>query len=90
MYKGNDTAPNKTSANAMLKTRRKLFLRNFFSSTKRKIVSKFPPTIKTASITIARKIAISSVREGRCIVDDEEVFGKAGGTCCIVHLGIDD
>jgi len=37
-------------------------------------VSKFPPTIKTASITIALQIAISSVREGRCIVDDEEVL----------------
>ena len=52
----------------------KLFLRNFFSSTKRQIVSKFPPTIKTASITIALQIAISSVREGKFFVDDEEVL----------------
>ena len=74
MYKGNETATNITSANAMFITRSKLFLRNFFSSTKRKIVSKFPPTIKTASIMIALQIAISSVREGRCIVDDEEVL----------------
>ena len=76
MYKGNDTAPNITSANAMFITRSKLFLRNFFSSTKRKIVSEFSPAIKTASITIALQIAISSVREGRCIVVDEEVLVK--------------
>ena len=74
MYKGNDTAPNITSANAMFITRSKLFLRNFFSSTKSKIVSEFPPTTKTASITIALLIAISSVWKGRCMVDDEEVL----------------
>ena len=39
-------------------------------------MSKFPPTIKTASITIALQIAISSVWEGRCPVDDEAVWVK--------------
>ena len=60
----------------MFITRSKLFLRNFFPSTKRKIVSEFPPAIKSASITIALQIAISSVRERRCIVVDEEVLLK--------------
>ena len=74
MYKGNDTAPNITSANAMFITRSKLFLRNFFSSTKSKIVSEFLLTIKRGSITIALQIAISYVRKGRCMVDYEEVL----------------
>ena len=76
MCKGNDTAPNITSAKTMFITRSKLCLRNFFPSTKRKIVSGFPPAIKSASITIALQIAISSVREGRSIVVDEEVLEK--------------
>ena len=76
MCKGNDTAPNITSAKTMFITRSKLCLRNFFPSTKRKIVSGFPPAIKSASITIALQIAISSVREGRSIVVDEEVLVK--------------
>ena len=37
-------------------------------------MSKFPPTIKMAAIIIALQIAISSVRKGRCMVDDEEVL----------------
>ena len=58
----------------MFITRSKLFLRNFFSSTKSKIVSEFLLTIKRGSITIALQIAISYVRKGRCMVDYEEVL----------------
>ena len=63
-----------TSANAIFTTRNKLFLRSLFFNVKRTIVSKFPKTIKTASITKALHKAIPSVREEKGSVAEEDVF----------------
>ena len=77
IYKGKDTAPNMTSANAMFITRSKLFLRSFFFIAKKAIVSKFPATINTASNTKALHSAIPSARGGTSIEDKDgtELFG---------------
>lgn len=46
----------------------------FFSSTKTTIVSKFPPTIKIASITKTLQIAIFSALKGIFILENEEGY----------------
>ena len=46
----------------------------FFSSTKRTIVSKFPPTIKIASITKTLQIAIFSALKRIFILENEEGY----------------
>ena len=46
----------------------------FFSSTKRTIVSKFPPTIKIASITKTLQIAIFSALKEIFILENEEGY----------------
>ena len=46
MKLGRDNAPSITSANAILMTRNKLFLRSLLLITKRTMVSKLPPIIK--------------------------------------------
>ena len=46
---GRDSVPNVRSANAILTTGNKLFLRRFLLTAKRTIVSKFPIAISTAS-----------------------------------------
>ena len=70
-------APSIRSANAILITRNKLFLRRFLFTAKRITVSKFPPTMKTSANTKAMQTAIPSALKGKSfVVSKEDVLFK--------------
>ena len=70
-------APSIRSANAILITRNKLFLRRFLFTAKRITVSKFPPTMKTPTNTKAIQNAIPSALDGKSSVAiNEDVLFK--------------
>lgn len=61
---GRVTVPSIRSAHAILTTSNKLFLRKFLLIAKRKIVSKFPMAINTASSAKAEQNTIPVTMEG--------------------------
>ena len=74
-YIGRHTPPRNRSANAIFKTRYKLFLdRSFLLNAKSTIVSKFPTTIRTASVARAQLQAktcteVKDISSGWVMVD---------------------
>lgn len=68
---GRDTVPDIRSANAMLMTSNKLFLRRFLLTAKTTIVSKFPTTTNTASSIKAEQNTMPATLEGAFVVDQD-------------------
>ena len=66
--------PNIRSANDMLMTRNKLFLRRFLFIAKRTIVRKFPTATKTTSKAKTVQNAIPSALDESSSEDDEDVL----------------
>ena len=65
-------APSIRSANAILITRNKLFLRPLLFTAKRITVREFPPTMKTSANTKAMQNAIPSALKGESFVASNE------------------
>ena len=72
MLKHRDAAPNIISANAILITRYKVFLRRVLFLAKSTIVSAFPTKIKTACAVKALCQAMTSALAGSSSVNDKE------------------
>ena len=71
-------APSIRSANAILITRNKLFLRRLLFTAKRITGNKFPPTMKTSANTKAMQNAIPSALKGKSFVGcNEDVLFEA-------------
>ena len=75
MKLGRDNAPSIRSANAILMTRNKLFLRSLLLTVKRTMVSKLPPIIKMdVNIKLLHHAMLSTLE--RTSIDEPVVFSK--------------